>query len=285
MKLSTLAEEVLNELQGISFDARVWAPIIRSYIKISKKPKVKNIDINGKDLNPEPDEVLINGKEYPKQYRVFPIDFIHFKVNPAYLNGAEYDENKSGYDENKQYHVYFTFGDEANYSSINHELKHAFEDFQRLSKGHPGLKSTKEAINLFSGDFNKFMMSRKDKEVLYPISTLVEGLYYTSKIERSAFSDTVYDEPTFAEIIKYIKMLMQVANPTDILQRNKPDMLGKKWDYYKQNYHIPVTDKFKTYEDFIRWACDEINYKGNITLKKLRKVQYFGQEHKKEGGK
>jgi len=285
MKLFTLAEEVLNELQGISFDARVWAQIIRSYIRMSKKPKISNVDINGKDLDPRPNEVLINGKEYPKEYKVFPIDFIHFQVNPAYGNGAEYDENKSGYDDNKQYHVYFTFGDEANFSSINHELKHAFEDFQRMSKGHQGLKTPKEAINLFSGDFNKFMMSRKDKEYLYPLSTLVEGLYYTSKIERSAFSDTVYDEPTFAEIIKYIEALMQVANENYILQRNKPESLEKKWNYYKENFHIPVTDKFKNYEDFIRWACDEINYKGNITLKKLRKVKYFGQESKKEGGK
>jgi hypothetical protein len=37
--------------------------------------------------------------------------------------------------------------------------------------------------------------------------------------------------------------------------------------------------------DFIKWACDEINYKGNITLKKLRKVKYNSLQMKKEGGK
>jgi len=267
MKLITIFEQIeLDELQGISFDARVWSQPIRDAIKISKN-------------TPNP---VINGKDYPKEYKTFPIDFIHFKIDENYRNGAEYKEHESGYDNNKQYHVYFIFGDIANDSAINHELKHAFEDFMRMSKGHQGLKSTKEGINLFSGDFPKFMLSQKDFQ---PISTLVHGLYMTSKIERSAFSDTVYDEPKFAGIIKYIRDLIEKCNAPRIMYYKEPGTLEKIWKEYKESFHIPITDKFNNYIDFIKWACDEINYKGNITLKKLQKVKYLGQMSQKKRGK
>ena len=36
MKLILLAEEVLDELHGISLDARVWGPVLRNAIKLSK---------------------------------------------------------------------------------------------------------------------------------------------------------------------------------------------------------------------------------------------------------
>ena len=144
MKLITIFEEIeLNELQGVSFDARVWTPILRSYIKISKN-----------SINP-----VINGRDHLKEYKVFPIDYIHFQVDEKYGDGAMYDENKSGYDGNDQYHAYFIFGDHADYSSLNHELKHAFEDFKRMSKGRTPIRQTKEVIDYFSGDFDKLMLS------------------------------------------------------------------------------------------------------------------------------
>ena len=267
MKLFEIAEEALDELQGISFDARVWFPIIRNAIKISKN-------------TPNP---VIDGKTHPSEYKVFPIDYIHFDVKPEYGTGAGYDENKSGY-ENDEYHVYLAFGTGATDSAINHELKHAFEDFKKISKGRPSAKYSKEGINLFSGDFEKFMLSHSSREYFAPISTIMEGLYYTSKLERSAFSDTVYDEPIYADVIKTIIILMEYCNESYIFYKYKPEVLEEKWVKYKENFHIPVTDKFGNYKDFIKWGCDEVNYKGNITLKKLRKIQYMGQQHKKEGG-
>lgn len=268
MNLFLLAEEALDELHGISLDARVWGPVLRNAIKLSKNTK----------------EPIIKGKDYPKQYNVFPIDYIHFNVDERYGNGAGYDEKKSGYQGN-EYHVHFVFGPYASDSSVNHELRHSFEDFKRISKGRPAIQHGKEAINLFSGDFENLMMSQRSKEYLHPISTLVEGLYYTSKLERSAFAETVFDNPATTEIIKYISLLIQTANASLILHKNAPEHLEKKWKEFRENFHIPITDKFNNYEDFIRWACDEINYKGNITLKKLRKVKYNSLQIKKEGGK
>jgi hypothetical protein len=268
MKLFILAEEVLDELHGISLDARVWAPVLRNAIKISKNTK-----------NP-----IITGKDYPKEYNAFPIDYIHFNVDERYGNGAGYDEKKSGYQGN-EYHAYFLFGPYANDSSINHELRHAFEDFKKISKGHPAMQYGKEAINLFSGDFERLMISHSSREYLRPVSTLIEGLYYTSKIERSGFAETVFDNAARTEIISTIKQLVQYANISKIYYEYPPEKIEKKWKEFKEIFHIPVTDKFKNYGDFIKWACDEINYKGNITLKKLRKVKYNSIQIKKEGGK
>lgn len=272
MKLITIFEEIeLDELQGVSFDARAWTPVLRSTIKISKN-----------SFNP-----VIKGREYPKEYKSFPIDYLHFQVDPRYENGAMYDENKSGYDKNDQYHVYFVFGDQANQSSLNHELKHAFEDFKRMSKGRTPLRQTKEVINYFSGDFDKLMLSPRSMEHFEPFAFLITGLYYTSKIERSAYSETVYDEPVFAGVIKTIKGILREANSSYILfQHSRPsDFLEKKWAEFKENYHIPITDRFTNYEDFIKWSCNTIQYQGIKTIKKLQKVQYYGKESKKEGGK
>lgn len=269
-KKITLYEQVeLNELQGVSSDARIWNGIIRNHIKLGKNSPT----------------ITIDGHSYPKEYKVFPVDQFNISVKPEFNDGAAYDENKSGYDENKKYHVYLVMGPYANDSSINHELRHSYEDFMRMSKGNPGLSKSKEGILLFSGDFERFMTSPSSREYLTPISTLLEGLYYTSKIERSAFSDSVYDAPSTTRIIEKITILMKYCNASDILNKIPPETLEKKWKQYKESFHIPISDKFNNYEDFIRWGCDEIQYKGNKTLKKLRNVQYHSQQIKKEESK
>ena len=59
MKISVLFEEILpeqselKELQGISFDSRVWMPIISNHIKLYRNPNPREIDIKGKNIFPE----------------------------------------------------------------------------------------------------------------------------------------------------------------------------------------------------------------------------------------
>jgi len=265
MKLFTIAKNILNETQGISLNSRAWTRIIHNGIKLSKN-------------SPNP---VINGESYPNEYKLFPLDFIHFTVNPQYGGGGVYDENKSGYDENGKYRTYFTFGSNISDSGINHELKHAYEDFMRRSKGHPGLNKTKEAINLFSGDFERFMTSLRDQQYFRPIGTFIYGLYFTSKLEKSAYSDTVFDDDSNHEgIIGTIEKTMKNCVP-----RKESDKIEKLWVEFKERFHIPVTDKFNKFEDFQNWASNEIQYKGSRVLKKLRKVKYYSQQSKKEGDK
>jgi len=53
----------------------------------------------------------------------------------------------------------------------------------------------------------------------------------------------------------------------------------------KKNYRVPIFDKFNNYESFIKWATDEIKYKGEKSLKKLRKVEFYREQNKKKGNK
>lgn len=280
MKISTLFEEILsnlseeteiNELHGISFDARVWTPVIKSRLRLANT-YIKN----GKEV---PDLTII-GREYPKEYKSFPIDQLKAVVNPEYINGAAYDEQNSGYDQNRNYVVHMVFGPYADDSAVNHELRHAYEDFMRNSKGSKSIKQTKEATLLFTGDFEKLMMtSGKPYE---PYHSLFRGLYFTSKIERSAYSDTVYDDNM--PVIKIIDDIIKKSNIEDILKIN-PKMLEINWNRFKSSFKIPILDKFNDYMSFLRWVTDEIQYKGKISLKKLRKVQFHREQNKKEGGK
>lgn len=274
MKVSDIFKEILleqselKELFGVSFDARAWMPIIKSQLKLAKQYYKKNLPI--------PD-MTINGRDYMAQYNVFPIDVIHMYINPRYGNGAGYDEQKSGYEKDKQYHVYLHFGPEAGDSAINHELRYAYEDFMRLSRGSVPMRSTKEGALLFGGDFEKFFMNGRRYE---PYHTLIMGLYLTSKIERSGFSESVYDNDLPATDL--IKTVMSHAEP-EYLRTFHPDKLKSNWDEIKKNFKVPVFDKFNDYQSFMNWASDEIRYKGEKSLKKLQKVQYHREQNKKKG--
>jgi hypothetical protein len=271
MKLSTLIEQSeLSELQGISFEARIWNKIIRNHIKIGKNSPV----------------IRINGREYPKEYKVFPVDEFNIVVSSQYGSGAAYDENKSGYDNDKKYVVYLLMGPFANDSSINHELKHAYEDFMRQSKGATRLSNTKEGKMLFSGDFEKIVLDRPERQY-GPFFALLMGLYYTSKIERAAYAETVYDIPADtpeiqyhnSTIIDYIVSVLRI-NDYSYIKTNfdDPEELNNMWNELKKKYKIPIFEKFNDPESFIKWATDEIKYKGEKTLKKLRNVKYLKKQ-------
>lgn len=266
-RYSITEQSEIKELFGISFDARVWTPVIKSRLRLGNT-YIKN----GKEV---PDLTII-GRDYPKEYKSFPIDQIKAIIEPQYGNGGGYDEQNSGYDQNGKYVVHMVFGPGADDSTINHELRHAYEDFMRISKGAPPFKQSKEGSLLFSGDFEKLMML-PDSEY-EPYNSLFKGLYYTSKIERSAYSDTVYDNDI--PVIKMIDYIIKKNNLQDILKINKY-ILDNNWNKFKSNIKIPVLDKFNDYMSFLKWATDEIEYKGNLSLKKLRKVQFHRDQNKK----
>jgi hypothetical protein len=274
MKLTTIFKGILREqselkeLFGISFDARAWNSRIYSQIKLAKGYAKRNMPI--------PDLTLY-GKDYPKEYQSFPVDVLNLFLNVKYDNGAAYDENKSGYDENKQYHIYLHFGPDADASSINHELRHAYEDFRRMSQGNVPMKNTKEGINLFGGDFENFLTTGRHIE---PFWTLMYGLYVTSKIERSGYAESVYDNA--GPIIEMVVQVMNVTN-ANILSNYSPETLSMTWQALKKKYKVPIIDKFQNYESFIKWAQEEIQYKGQKTLKKLRKVKFYRIQNKKRG--
>jgi hypothetical protein len=278
MKISDIFNEILfeqaelKELFGVSFDARAWSPIINSQVKLA----VSYL----RQKKPIPD-LTIRGREYPAQYKSFPVDMLHIYINMNYEDGAAYDEKQSGYDENKQYHIYLHFGPRANTSSINHELRHAYEDFMRASRGAPQMKNTKEGTYLFGGDFEEFLMNGRQYE---PFWSLIYGLYVTSKIERSGYAETVYDNDDDRQVINTIRHIIKISKLSlDLSQSFKSEEYEHVWRTIKQNYRLPVMDKFTDKNKFIEWASNEIEYKGEKTIKKLLKVKFHSQQNKRKG--
>lgn len=275
MKISSIFNEILienselKELYGISFEARSWTPIIKSHIKIGRK-YLKH--------QQEPPRMIIRGAEYPKQYKAFPVDEIDIFVAEKYKDGASYDEKHSGYDENKKYKVIIYFGPNADDSSINHELRHAYEDFMSLSRGGVPLKNTKEGLNLFGGDFEEFLLSGR---YYSPFWLVMYGLYITSKIERSGYTETIYDNSFNA--IYLIRDSIQSTNISNLLKYDTPERLEQKWKEMKSKFKIPIIDKYNNYESFLRWASDEIKYKGERSIKKLQKVKFHREQNKNKG--
>ena len=261
MKLSLIAEGILNELHNVSFESRVWTSIMINHARLGKNST----------------DIVIKCSDYPKEFRVFPMDWINITIKPDYPT-ASYDEQKSGYDNKGEYHAYFVFGPgHMQESAVHHELRHAYEDFMRMSKGHPGLSKSKEGRELFSGDFEKFMLSGGNYG---PFNNIMTGLYYTSKIERSGYSETVYDGGNMAP---YIQRAISDNSLSNIQRKYKPEHMEIWWNKLKQEYRIPIFDKFKDYLSFIKWASDEIRYKGERSLKRLRNVAYRRDMNKKEG--
>ena len=254
MKLEKLFEELLKEVQGVSSEVRLWSPILAHLVR---KAKQNVFTVNGRDFN--------------VAYDKFPVDQFHITLTSAM---TAYDENKSGYDDNGDYVVYFYISTMADTqtvkSNLDHELRHAFEDYKRRSSGSHGLSQTREGIDFFSGDFEKLMMSNDTKQY-FPFNYILIGLYVTSKLEESAYSETVRNNQL--QIFDTLKQQLNARYP-DMLQLY-PKLVEQNWVKLKENINIPIFNKFSDAKSFIMWADNYIRNRGEKVLKKLMKIKYL----------
>lgn len=257
-KLLLKEEFELDELQGISHKYRSWADVILDTINNTKET-----------------ELVIFGDEYPELYENFPVDFFVIDLNSR---KAEYDEKKSGY-KNGKYVVYFYLEKLIPKSYVNHELKHSYEDYMRMSKGAPGLSQSKEGNLLFSGDFSD-LMTGKIQGNFSPFKDILWDLYFTSKIEQSAYTDSVFDGHN--DVIDRVKEAIE-GKVFDRIRRMNPTKLGRNWDEVKSKLNIPVYNKFKNYNDFINWSEGHIKKRGEKVLKRLLNAKYFRDTNKEKG--
>jgi hypothetical protein len=254
MELEKLFEELLKEVQGISSEVRLWSPILAHLVR---KAKQNVFTVNGRDFN--------------VAYDKFPVDQFHITLTSAM---TAYDENKSGYDDNGDYVVYFYISTMADTqtvkSNLDHELRHAFEDYKRRSSGSHGLSQTREGIDFFSGDFEKLMMSNDTKQ-FFPFDKILMGLYVTSKLEESAYSETVRNNEL--RIIDILKQQLNARYPE--MLETLPKLIERNWLNLKENINIPIFNKFGDAKSFIMWADNYIRNRGEKVLKKLMKIKYL----------
>ena len=254
----------INELSSMSSASRSWIDIL---INVSNSLGYKNINKFKKDY-PEGYDTVLLGKDYPEAYARFPVDKFELKIAADII---KYDEQISGY-KNNQYVVYFILSPMSEKSHISHELKHAFEDYKRLTKGKPGLKDTKESKLFFWPvmDFEKLVTDKSSKYA--PFSDILRGIYYTSKIEESAFSDTVFDG--YDELIPYLYDYINGRFERNM--RYFPEnMLQNSWNNVKHDFKIPIFNKYNDYKPFLTWSLEYIKYRASKVIKRLQKVKYF----------
>jgi hypothetical protein len=176
-------------------------------------------EIFGKDFT-------INCKDFPEAYENFSVDT--FKVNFKPIGAYAYDQDNSGFfgddyvitlivDPTKIYKI--------DVSIINHEMKHAYQDFKRYENKSIGIKDSNFIKNMYTDDFGKFVVmffnGRGQDDTLMKILYLY---YIFSNVEQTAFLENIYDEgpnPKFFGYNVQVKSAMNLLNQLDITNLNE----------------------------------------------------------------
>jgi len=249
-------KESITESAGISFEVRDWSNLV--YNEIMSNLQEKN-------------RLIIDGYDHPEVFDRFPIDYVvvdfHDKI-------TGYDHVRSGYDKDGNYVVILFIQPQLiqgirGYdlkSGLNHEFKHAYEDYQRRSKGKTNIDQTKESKDFYTQDFIKLL---NNTQVVGPIKDILKYYYYVSNIEKSAFLENVYDNnPEYETTIRDI-----LAKDFETF-KNRYD-LELNWHLVNVAYNIPIIKKFKSARDFIDHSATFLRKKALKILKKINKMKYI----------
>ena len=249
------SKKPINEVAGISFESREWADII--YDEIMSNPEEKT-------------RLTIDGYDYPEAFDKFPIDYV---VIDYYDKITGYGQDYSGYDNDGNYIVHLYVqpklvmgqGGYTLKSALNHEMRHAWEDYNRRSKGLPSIDDTKESKELYNKDFIHLM---SDDKVVGPIKDILKYFYYLSKLETGPYMENVYDQnPAYESLVR------DIATKDFESFKDRFD-LELNWHLINTNYDIPFTKKFKSATDFIDYSSKELRKRTNKVIKKINKVKY-----------
>jgi hypothetical protein len=253
------SKKPINEVAGISFESRKWADII--YNEITSNPEEKT-------------RLIIDGYDYPEAFNQFPIDYI---VIDYYDRITGYGQEHSGYDQDGNYVVLLYVqpmlvqgqGGYSLKSALNHEMKHAWEDYNRISRGKPNIEQTKESKELYTRDFILLM---SDNNVVGPIKDVLKYFYYLSKLETSPYMENVYDKNP-----AYENMVRQISTKDFESFKERFD-LDINWHLINTAYDIPFVKKFKSPRDFIDYSAKELRKRATKVLKKINKMKYIHGE-------
>lgn len=242
---------IIKEEQNINFNIRKWSHYLLRLIR-------KN----------DNDNFIVNGSDYPDAYEKFPVDEFNITImSTLQENSGMYDENESGFI-NGKYVIKLIFARMIDEFVINHELRHAYEDFMRKKNNGTPLSKTKEVHQLMSGDFADLMLGRRNYGIF---NQVFKGLYMTSKVEESAYGETIYDGIT--PIFNMVKQYMN--NSYNVVSEKNRERYENHWKRMKEDIKIPILDKFNDYQSFLNWADKRINERGEKVLKKLHKINYY----------
>jgi hypothetical protein len=254
--MKKLIKKILKESNGISFDVREWTDIIHNEI-ISTSNR---------------DRLIIDGYDHYETYKKFGIDYL---VIDFYDKVTGYDPKKSGYDKDGYYVVLLYIQPQIVdgqtqfnlKTTLNHELKHAYQDFKRQSKGHSNIDNTKESKEFYTDDFIGLLNSR---EMEGSIKTILKYYYYLSNLERDAYLENVYDGNQ-----EYEKIVRKVlaTDFSDFKFRTDGSTTDDDWEYINK-LDIPLLKKFSDSNEFVDYSGNRLNNQAEKIIKKINKLKY-----------
>jgi hypothetical protein len=220
---------------------------------------------------PKIDKIEINGKDFPDAYEDFKVD--KWVITPS--NRIEYDHWKSGYDESGDYVVYLNMMlSSVGGSALIHEVKHAYDDWNRMSRGAQPIRAGWEIKNIYTPDFEKLVLGASSK--LSPmLSPIIRYYYLGSKLETPAYLENEYDSSQFGSYRDTAKKMMNFKASNFLDKDGNPARgLQDSWTYLINNYDIPFFRKFKQVVDFLNYTEKHFNKRGRDILRRIDKMSY-----------
>lgn len=252
-KIKQTIKNIIKENTGISFPVREWATILHKEITNNPEEGVRYI---------------IDGYDYPELFKDFQVDYFVVDYHPSIIG---YIPEYSGYDKDGNYVVVIYITKQltsgvTNYtllSVLNHELKHAYEDYNRIKSGYGNMDTTKESKEFYTKDFVTYLSSTGTN----PLKSLLKDYYYLSDIEISAYLENIYDGNK-----QYEYDVREVLNKDYYKILNHPN-IESEW-FKLKSMDIPFLNKFNTLEDFVINSENKLKNKANKVLKKINKMKY-----------
>jgi hypothetical protein len=228
----------------------------------------------GNYYTPQPkiDKIEINGKDFPEAYKDFKVD----KWIITSSGRIEYDHWKSGYDKNGDYIVYLNMPMSAlGGSALIHEIKHAYDDWNRMSKGAPPIRAGWEIKNIYTPDFEKLVLGGGYK--LSPmLNPIIRYYYLGSKLESPAYLENEYDNSGLGGDYRGTAKKMMNFKASNFLNKKGQPAKGlqESWTELITDYDIPFFRKFKNVVDFLKYTEKHFNKRGRDIMRRIDKMRY-----------
>jgi hypothetical protein len=216
---------------------------------------------------PKLEEVVINGQDFPEAYKEFSVDYWVFKNSTR----IEYDHYNSGYDKDNNYVVYFNVPvGNLSKGAFIHEIKHAYDDWNRMRHGAKPIRDSWEIKNIYTKDFEKLVLGGSVK---YPqLGSLVRDFYLGSKLETPAYLENEYD--TGATNYEQVGRRLKNFKIDRFFDKQGNPARGLEDEFKEiQKLDIPLFKKFKNVTEFLNWTKNYFNKRGEDIFRRVVKMK------------
>jgi hypothetical protein len=218
----------------------------------------------------EINELVIDGKDFPEAYDKFSVDKWIFRQ----ASRIEYDHYKSGYNDNGEYEAIFNVPIRGlSMGMFVHEIKHAYDDWNRMRHGGKPIRDSWEIKNIYTKDFERMILGGASK---FPqLGPIVRMYYLGSKLETPAYLENEYDSPTAQSYRTTAKKLMNFDMGRFFNKKGRPAKgLEEEFQTLTREYDIPYFRKFKDVRSFLGATQKYFNKRGRDIIKRIDKALY-----------